>query len=263
MNLNVMPHRISLASAPLAMSLLLFAACGGGGTEVETSAEAPPQEIFQVDPSVAASVSGSVQFAGEAPRLVPINMGGDEGCTASGGDPVYPETVSVNENGTLKNVYVVVSAGLEGKAFEAPSEPVHIDQKGCAYVPHVVGLQVGQPLEVSNSDPTTHNVHPLPDDNVEWNKSQVAGAGTITESFAKPELMIPIKCNLHPWMRAYVNVSDHPFFAITDETGAFSINGLPPGEYTLQAVHERFGTEEFQITVAAGESGTAEFTFGN
>lgn len=258
-----MPHRIAPARTLLIASLLLFVACGGGGADVETASEAPPQEVFQVDPSVAASVSGSVLFAGEAPRLVPINMGGDEGCTTTGGAPVYPETVSVNENGTLKNVYVVISAGLEGKAFEAPSESVRIDQKGCAYAPHVVGVRVGQMLEVSNSDPTTHNVHPLPDDNVEWNKSQVAGAGVIAESFAKPELMIPIKCNLHPWMRAYVNVSDHPFFAVTDETGAFSISGLPPGEYTLQAVHERFGTQETQITVAASESGTAEFTFGN
>jgi hypothetical protein len=125
-----------------------------------------------------------------------------------------------------------------------------------------VGLQVGQPLEVTNSDPTLHNVHPLPHDNVEWNKSQAAGAGAIEETFAKPEFMIPVKCNIHPWMRAYVNVVEHPFFAVTDENGAFTINGLPPGTYTLTAVRENKETQEFQFTVGAGESATAEFTFG-
>lgn len=257
-----MTYRIRSAAAPAVLSLLLLAACGGGTDEAATPAAAP-QETFQVDPAVAASVSGSVQFAGEAPKLVPINMGGDEECKATHDGPVYPETVVVNANGTLKNVFVVVTAGLEGKAFEVPSTPVHIDQQGCTYVPHVVGLQVGQSLEVTNSDPTLHNVHPLPHDNVEWNKSQAAGAGAIDETFAKPEFMIPVKCNIHPWMRAYVNVVEHPFFAVTDENGAFTINGLPPGEYTLQAVHERFGSQEVQFTVAAGENASAEFTFGN
>ncbi len=257
-----MPYRIRSAAAPVVLSLLLLAACGGGADEA-AAPEAAPQETFQVDPAVAASVSGTVKFAGEAPKLVPINMGGDEECKKEHDGPVYPETVVVNPNGTLKNVFVVVTAGLEGKTFEVPSTPVHIDQKGCVYVPHVVGLQVGQELEVTNSDPTLHNVHPLPHDNVEWNKSQAAGASPIEEPFSKPELMIPVKCNIHPWMRAYVNVVAHPFFAITDENGAFSITGLPPGEYTLEAVHERFGSQEFQFTVAGGENAAAEFTFGN
>ncbi len=258
-----MTHRIRSAAALAVLSLLLLAACGGGGTEEAAAPEAPPQETFQVDPAVAASVSGSVKFTGEAPKLVPINMGGDEECKATHDGPVYPETVVVNPNGTLKNVFVVVTAGLGDKAFEVPSTPVHIDQEGCVYVPHIVGLQVGQRLEVTNSDPTLHNVHPLPRENVEWNKSQAAGAGAIGETFSKPEFMIPVKCNIHPWMRAYVNVVEHPFFAVTDENGAFSINGLPPGDYTLQAVHERFEPQEFQFTVAAGENAAAEFTFGN
>jgi plastocyanin len=257
-----MSYRICSAAAPAVLSLLLLAACGGGADEA-AAPEAAPQETFQVDPAVAASVSGTVKFAGEAPKLAPINMGGDEECKATHEGPVYPETVVVNPNGTLKNVFVVVTAGLEGKTFEVPSAPVHIDQKGCTYVPHVVGLQAGQPLEVTNSDPTLHNVHPLPHDNVEWNKSQAAGAGAIDETFAKPEFMIPVKCNIHPWMRAYVNVVAHPFFAVTDENGAFSIAGLPPGDYKLEAVHERFGSQEFQFKVAAGEKAAAEFTFGN
>lgn len=257
-----MTHRMRSAAALAVLSLLLLAACGGG-TEEAAAPEAPPQETFQVDPAVAASVSGTVKFAGEAPKLVPINMGGDAECKATHDGPVYPETVVVNANGTLKNVFVVVTAGLGDKTFEVPTAPVHIDQEGCVYVPHVVGLQVGQPLEVTNSDPTLHNVHPLPRENVEWNKSQAAGAGAIGEKFSKPEFMIPVKCNIHPWMRAYVNVVEHPFFAVTDENGAFSIKGLPPGEYTLRAVHERFEAQEFKVTVAAGENATAEFTFGN
>ena len=257
-----MTYRIRSAAAPVVLSLLLLAACGGGADEAAAPATTP-QETYQVDPAVAASVAGTVKFAGEAPKLVPINMGGDVECKETQDGPVYPETVVVNPNGTLKNVFVVVTAGLEGKTFEAPSTPVHIDQQGCTYVPHVVGLQVGQPLEVTNSDPTLHNVHPLPDDNVEWNKSQAAGAGAIEETFSKPEFMIPVKCNIHPWMRAYVNVVEHPFFAVTDENGAFSITGLLPGEYTLRAVHERFEPQESQFTVAAGENAPAEFTFGN
>lgn len=249
---------VLLASFPL-----LLAGCGGGGTGSESAAPAPAQEVFHVDPATAGSVSGKVLFSGEAPRLVPINMGGDEECKATHDGPVYPETVIVNENGTLKNVFVTISAGLEGKTFEVPTTPVHIDQKGCVYVPHVVGIQVGQTLEVSNSDPTLHNVHPLPRANPEWNKSQAAGAGVLTSTFEKPELMIPVKCNIHPWMRAYINVSAHPFFAVTDETGAFSLEGLPPGDYTVQAVHERFGTQEAKVTVPAGGSASAEFTFGS
>lgn len=253
-----MTYRFRSAAAPALLSLLLLTACGGGTEEA-----AAPQETFQVDPAVAASVSGTVQFAGEAPNLVPINMGGDEECKASHDGPAYPESVVVNENGTLRNVFVVVTAGLEGKSFEAASAPVRIDQKGCAYVPHVVGIQVGQTLEVSNSDPTLHNVHPLPRENVEWNKSQAAGAGVLAETFSKPEFMIPVKCNIHPWMRAYVNVSEHPFFAVTDANGAFSITGLPPGTYTLTAVRENKETQEFQVTVGAGENAAAEFTFGS
>ena len=124
-------------------------------------------------------------------------------------------------------------------------------------------VQVGQTLSVLNSDATSHNVHPLPRTNVEWNKSQAAGAGPIEQTFKKPELMIPVKCNLHPWMRAYVNVSDHPFFAVTGDNGSFEIAGLPPGDYTLEAVHERLGNQEIQVTLGDGESKAVELTYSN
>lgn len=260
-----MTSRLNLFFA-LTLCLSALAACGGGNAP-ETATTSPegateePAEVFAVDPAVAASISGSVSFSGEAPKLRPINMGGDDECKAGHDGPILPETVVVNANGTLKNAFVWVKSGLEGKSFALPSDPVTIDQVGCVYQPHVVGLQVGQTLRVLNSDPTLHNVHPLPNDNPEWNKSQAAGAGALTEQFGKPEVMIPVKCNIHPWMRAYVNVVDHPFFAVTGEDGSFQIEGLPPGDYTLEAAHERFGRQEVQVTVGAGEAQEADFDF--
>lgn len=257
-------HLYLVAFTAFALSI----GCGGeSAPESEPAAKATPEtpaapeDVFEVDPSTAATITGKISFDGEAPKPRRLNLGADQDCTAMHDGPVYDERVVVNENATLKNVYVWVRNGLEGKQFAAPSEKVSIDQQGCIYVPHVVGVMVGQTLSVANSDPTLHNVHPLPRSNVEWNKSQAAGAPTIDETFSKPEVMIPIKCNIHPWMRAYVNVSPHPFFAVTGDDGSFEISGLPPGDYTLEAVHESLGTQEIQVSVGAGESATAEMTF--
>jgi len=257
-------HLYLVAFTAFALSI----GCGGGDApEAEPTAEATPEapavpaNVFEVDPSTAATITGKIAFSGEAPKPRRLNLSADADCTAMHDGPIYDERVVVNENATLKNVFVWVRNGLEDKQFAAPSEKASIDQEGCIYAPHVVGVMIGQTLSVSNSDPTLHNVHPLPRSNVEWNKSQAAGAGTIDETFSKPEMMIPIKCNIHPWMRAYVNVSPHPFFAVTGEDGSFEISGLPPGEYTLEAVHESLGNQTIEVTVGAGESATAEMTF--
>lgn len=207
------------------------------------------------------TVTGKVNFKGTAPKMRPLNLDADPACAATHSGPATPEVVVVNGNGTLKNVFVYVKKGLEGKTFNPPSAPVILDQKGCVYVPHVLGLQAKQNLKITTSDKTTHNIHPLPQANTEWNVSQPAGSAPIVKTFAKPEVSIPVVCNQHPWMRAYVHVLSHPFFAVTDENGNFEIKGLPPGKYEIEAVHERYGAQTQQITVTAAKGATTEFNY--
>ena len=251
----------------IGFALALGLGCGGGepAAEAPSPAEtaAPAAEVFTVDPATAATITGKTSFEGDPPKAQRLNMGADDECKAMHSEPIVSEAVVVSEDGMLANVLVWVKSGLEGKTFEASRSKVNLDQIGCIYKPHVAAVQVGQTLSVTNSDPTLHNVHPLPRTNAEWNKSQAAGAGAIEESFSKQELMIPIKCNIHPWMRSYVSVIAHPFFAVTGADGSFEITGLPPGEYTVEAVHERLGSKEMKITVGEGASETADFQFSN
>lgn len=246
------------------IALFVFSlGCGGGGEE---AAEAPEKaaeattEYFKVDPATAATVSGKVTFEGTAPKAPPLNMSAEPDCAKLHDGPVYPDVVSVSD-GNLANVFVWVKSGLEGKAFEPSSQPVTLDQKGCIYHPHVIGIQTNQPLEVTNSDSFTHNVHPLPTTNREFNRSQSAGAPPVEHTFPRQELKIAVKCNVHPWMRSYINVVDHPFFAVTGADGSFTIKGLPPGTYTIEAIHESLGEKEMSVTVGASESATADFNF--
>lgn len=249
------------------IGLLAVFGCGGGDTAAPESAGGegaqPPAQMTEVDPATAGSVSGKILFEGEPPKPQRLNMGADEECKAMHSEPIMSETVVVGEGGALANALVWVKTGLEGKKFAPSSDKVMLDQIGCIYKPHVTAVQVGQTLSVSNSDPTLHNVHPLPRVNAEWNKSQAAGAGAIEETFAKQELMIPIKCNIHPWMRSYISVIDHPFFAVTGADGSFEIKGLPAGAYTIEAVHERLGNQETKVTVAEGGTETIELRFTN
>jgi len=158
-------------------------------------------------------------------------------------------------------VVVYVKDVLGNYTFDTPKTSVILDQKGCMYEPHVLALMAGQTIEVRNDDQTTHNIHPTPKDNREWNKSQPAGASAIEDSFARQEVSIPVKCNVHPWMKGYIAVFKHPFFAVTTKTGAFDIKGLPPGTYTIEAWHEKYGVVDQQVTVGAKESKTVSFTF--
>src|SRR5208282_4160846 len=161
---------------------------------------------------------------------------------------VNAEDVVTDGGGGLQNVIVFVSAGLGDRTFDPPSQPVVFEQRGCEYQPHVVAMWTNQTLDVMNRDKTTHNMHPLPANNPEWNKSQPPGQA-IEVTFPREEIAIPVKCNLHPWMRSYVAVFKHPYFALTGENGSFELSHLPPGVYTIEAWHEKFGRATQTVTI--------------
>lgn len=215
--------------------------------------------VAAVPLALAGDVTGKVAFDGAAPKMARLNMNADPVCMKAHKDPVFSEEVVVNKNGTLKNVLVYVKDGL-GKKFDAPATKVEFDQEGCKYSPHVLGIQTGQELIVKNSDPTLHNVHSLSKDNPQFNVAQPKKGMTLSRKFDKPETF-KVKCEVHTWMNAWMAVFSHPYFAVTGDDGSFSLKKLPPGEYTLEAWHEKYGTQTMKVTVAASGSATADFKF--
>ena len=210
---------------------------------------------------LAGAVTGKANFIGTAPQMESISMNADPVCASLHATPVYAETVIVNDNKTLKNVFVYVKEGLEGKTFPTPTTPVTIDQKGCQYAPHVFGIQANQPLEIVNSDNTLHNIHALPEKNKQFNLGMPLQGMKLTKKFETPEIMAKFKCDVHPWMNAYVGVLPHPYFGVTGADGTFEIKDLPPGDYILEAWHEKYGSQTQKITVTEGQAATADFTF--
>src|ERR1041384_7085330 len=210
-----------------------------------------------------ASIAGKVAFEGTPPKPKKIKTDADPQCAAMHADkPLTSTDVIVNGNGTLRNVFVCVKGGLPaGKTFEAPKDPVVIDQKGCEYHPHVFGMMVKQLLLIKNSDDTTHNIHALPTNNEEFNRAQPAGAADLKKTFTKPDVVVKFKCDVHPWMGAYVGVMDNPFYSVTGEDGTFSLKGLPAGEYEIVAWHEKYGEQTQKVKVGDGEAKTADFKF--
>jgi plastocyanin len=210
-------------------------------------------------------IIGTVKLDGQAPHQKPIDMSKDPACAqAHGGAAATMENVVVGTNGGLANVVVYISQGLTGnEAAAISSKPATIDQKGCVYVPHVVALNVGQHMTVLNSDKTAHNIHPQPSPtggNAQWNKSQTVGAGPIDVAWTNEEVAIPVKCNIHPWMRGYIAVVKGPF-DLSNDTGSFKLDNVPAGTYTLTAWQETYGTQTQKVTVAAGKPATTDFTF--
>jgi plastocyanin len=207
-----------------------------------------------------ASVTGVVKFQGTAPRPTPIDMSADPFCAHAHSSPVTTEDVLTDAHGGLENVVVYISDGLGAATFPVPDEPAVMEQKGCQYKPHVLAMRAGQKLNVVNSDSTTHNIHPMPNNNREWNISQPKGLA-VEQVFAREEIAIPVKCNVHPWMRSFIAVIKNPYFAVTGKDGSFDLKDLPPGSYTLQAWHEKLGTKIQKITVGPAETKTVDFVF--
>jgi len=236
---------------------------GGGPRATPTPAQ--PQEPAKqrtIDPATVAAISGRVDLAGTAPAMPALRMNADAYCLSAHPQPVLAETVMVNPNGTLKNVFVYVQRGLEGYSFRPPEAAVTLNQVGCMYVPHVFGVMAGQPISIVNSDATLHNIHAITTQNVPFNFGQPRGGMSETRVFRKPEVMVKLKCDVHPWMSAYVGVVDHPFYAVTDATGGFRIAGLPPGEFVLEAWHEKYGKQTTNVTLSAGEDKQITFVLG-
>jgi len=207
-----------------------------------------------------ASVRGSVHFAVKVPAAKAISMSADPVCAKQHPSPMMAQEVVVDANGDLENVVVFVSEGLGDKTFDAPTQPVTVEQKGCMYLPHVLAVRANQTLELVNDDPTSHNIHPVPANNREWNKAEPPGS-KMEEAFAREEIAIPVKCNVHPWMRGYIAVFKHPFFAVTGKDGSFDLSNLPPGTYRIKAWHEKLGTSTQTVTVAANETKEINFVF--
>jgi hypothetical protein len=207
-----------------------------------------------------ASVKGMVKFEGAAPKGTRIDMSQDPLCAKQHPTPATTEEVVVGADGGLANVVVYVSDGLTSHDFQLPAQPAVLEQKGCQYKPHVLALQANQKLNVVNSDETTHNIHPSPNNNREWNMTQPHGM-PLEQTFAREEIAIPVKCNVHPWMRGYIAVFKHPYFAVSDKNGNFELKGLPPGTYTITAWQEKLGTRTQKVTVGGGEAKTLDFAF--
>ena len=239
--------------------LLLLAGCNKKENAESTqpsNAPASAPAATPIDPATVGSVSGTVKFDGTAPKAQKIDMSQDPACKGTN----EAENI-VADKGDLANVFVYVKDGLGSRTFDVPKDPVVLDQSGCKYHPHVLGVMAGQTVQIKNDDPTTHNIHPTPKDNREWNESQPPQSAPIEKNFAREEIMLPVKCNQHPWMKMYINVVKSPFYAVTGPDGKYDIKGLPPGDYTIAFVHEKLGEQDQKVTVGPKEDKTVDQSF--
>jgi hypothetical protein len=248
------------------MALATTLACGGSqetsNKSAEPSSPAATPAGMKVDIATAGSVKGVASVDGAVPANQAIKMNADPVCMKENKDPQFQETYEVGADGkSLGNVFVYVKDGLGNYVFDTPTKPATIDQKECRYHPHVFGMMVNQPLEIINSDPTLHNIHAMPKNNQEFNNGQPIQGMKMTHTFTAPEVMVPFKCDVHGWMNAYVGVVANPYFAVTDKDGKFELKDLPAGTYTIEAWHEKLGTQTASVTLGAKESKDITFTF--
>jgi plastocyanin len=245
--------RLTAAMVALAMTT----ACSQEST---APVRTPPPDAKRVDASKAATLTGRVTIDGPVPANAPLKMTGDAVCDRGHKEGATFDTF-LSENGGLGNVFVYVKDGLGNYFFDTPSESVKLDQKGCMYQPHVFGVQVGQNVEIVNSDPTLHTVHAAGNANPEFQFSQQFQTQKDVKFFTKLEVMVRFKCDVHPWMSAYAGVLEHPYFAVTKPEGSFEMKNLPAGTYTIEAWHEKLGIQTQSVTVADSEKKAIAFTF--
>jgi len=240
----------------------LLAACGNATQphpKVDIVLSLP---IAQIDAATAGTISGRVLFMGEPPGMPEIDMSSNPQCERQHVKPQKAETVVVNKNRTLSNVFVWIQGGLPKERWTPPAESARLDQKGCVYEPHVLGIMEGQQLEILNSDPINHDVHAECQVNAAWNESQPPRAEHKFKRFDSTEVLFPVTCSVHPWMRSYIGVSPHPFYAVTGDDGTFTLKGVPPGTYTIEAVQEKYGRRQSKVTLAPSGTATIDFTYG-
>ena len=245
-------NRIIAGLAFIVMTGSALAAGTVAGTAADAKAAVPG--------GGSAGISGKITLEGSAPARQKIQMAADPVCLQQHPEAVLSEEV-VSNNGALQNVFVYVKDGLKGGPYPAPTTPVVLNQEGCTYHPHVFGIQAGQPLEIRNSDSTLHNINAQPTMNKRFNVAQPVKGMKTTKTFDQPEVMVPFKCNVHPWMAAYGGIVNHPFFAVSDANGVVTLSGLPAGTYTVEAWHEKLGTQTQSVTVKDGETKSVNFTF--
>jgi hypothetical protein len=255
-----------LAMCVVSALLSLVFACGGDKKEGEPTPEKATGAKYT---GPTGNVTGKITFTGAAPEPKKIDSSADPACGKANPN-LSTEDVAVKD-GKLANVFVYIKDGTtaDGKkiadfGWDTPATAATLDQNGCHYKPHVMGVMVNQKISITNSDPTTHNIHPQPKVNADWNQSQVANAPPLEKSFNRAEVLVPVKCNQHPWMKSYVGVLKHPFFAVSKEDGSFEIKGVPAGKYTIAAWQEKpnpTGTEKTMEVTVTASGGTADFTW--
>ncbi len=209
----------------------------------------------------AATIKGVIKYEGTPPEVKAINMDGDPICLTNRTEPVYPESIVLGDGQTLANVFVHVVAGLPQKTYPVPTAEAIIDQKGCMYDPHVLGVMVGQPIKILNPDGTLHNVHVEAKVNESFNLAMPKFRKEVIKTFFKPEFMLSVKCDVHPWMNAYIAVMTHPYFSVTKKDGEFAIVDLPAGQYEVEAWHEKLGTKKTSVTLNSDETKEITFSF--
>jgi plastocyanin len=241
-------------AASLLLVTVIAAGCGGSSEPPSL----PQRQPTPLDLATTGSISGHVRLTGTRPAMKELRFGGFAECAAQHQGPAYAGDVLV-QDGRVQNAFIYIQSGLGERVFAIPTAGIEIDQTGCLYAPRVAGAQVGQLIRFLNSDLAMHNVHGTPKDSPAWN-FVLARAGLERQiRIDRPEVMVSVRCDLHPWMQGWIGVVDHPYFAVTGSDGAFRLANVPPGPYTVTAWHERFGTQSQQVTVA--ERGTAETAF--
>ena len=258
---------LGLIAAISLLSLASSCTGGGGGNNTNEEPAGPSKPVPTKD---AGTITGKVTYAGTAPAPIKIDTSADAACAKA--SPTLTSEEWVVNNGNLANTFVYIKEGtladgtkIADYSDPAPSSSVTLDQRGCHYKPHVLGVVVNQNISITNSDPTTHNIHFMPKNNPDWNQSQVNGAPALTHKLSHAEVLVNVKCNQHPWMKSYVGVMKTKLFAVSGEDGSYTISGVPPGKYTVVAWHEggTTGTQQtMEVEVKPSASATADFKFG-